>query len=328
MSDQSNWPLLDRFLAGEASVEEAEQVRAWMDASPNRRTMVEALMRDASTQLPVHVDNAWRRVAKRTVARAPVNWRRNVAWFAAAASVLAVGSVITLRMLRSSGAPVQITTAWRQINAPVGRRTTITLPDSSTVVMNGGSTLRYASTFGGADREVVLSGEGYFIVHHDSTRPFRVLANNAEAQDLGTRFVVRAYDTSQGTIVVVAEGAVGLAKAGSASHDTIVVNAGILAQMSAAGIVTTTPVDVERYTGFTEGLLVLGDLTLSEAVPVIERWYDVSIRVTDPSLGRKQLNANFRNEPLTGVIEALSLALDVDIRRNGRTLTIAPRSAR
>ena len=61
---------------------------------------------------------------------------------------------------------------------------------------------------------------------------------------------------------------------------------------------------------------------------MIERWYDVSIRITDPALGRKQLNANFRNEPLNGVIEALSLALDVDIRRDGRTITVAPRSSR
>ena len=325
MTEPLDSQIFDRFLAGEASPAEAEQVRVWMEASPSHRALIESLRRNASSSTSVDVDRAWKRVAARTVARKPTDWRRNVVWLAAATLVLAAGLTLTQRMLRSSGAPVRIATTWRQINAPVGRRTTITLPDSTTIILNAGSTIRYASTFGRVDREVVLTGEGYFLVRHDSTRPFRVLANNAEAQDIGTRFVIRAYDAAQGTIVVVVDGAVGLAVAGTTGPDTVVVKGGMLARMTPSGAITTTPVETERYTGFTDGLLVLGDLTLDEAVPMIERWYDVSIRITDPAVGHKQLNANFQDEPLTGVLDALSIALDVDIRREGRTVTISPR---
>jgi ferric-dicitrate binding protein FerR (iron transport regulator) len=325
MTEPLDWKLLDRFLAGEASPAEAEQMRLWVDASPEHQALMESLRRDAALSPSIDVDRAWRRVAARTVARKPIAWRRNVVWFAAATLVLAAGLTLTQWMLRKSGAPVRIATTWRQINAPIGRRTTVTLPDSTTVILNAGSTLRYASTFGRVDREVVLTGEGYFLVRHDSTRPFRVLANNAEAQDIGTRFVIRAYDAANGTIVVVVDGAVGLAVAGSTGSDTVVVNGGMLARMAPSGAITTTPVETERYTGFTDGLLVLGDLTLDEAVPLIERWYGVSIHLTDPALGRKQLNANFQDEPLTGVLDALSLALDVDIRLEGQRVTIAPR---
>jgi ferric-dicitrate binding protein FerR (iron transport regulator) len=218
-----------------------------------------------------------------------------------------------------------VATSWHETSAPLGRRASVTLPDSSTVVLNAGSSIRYASTFGRGEREVELRGEGYFVVRHDSTRPFRVRANNAAIQDVGTRFVVRAYDASHGTIIVVAEGAVAVAAAGTAAHDTVVVTPGVMARMGSSGAIVTTAVDTERYTGFSDGLLVLGDLTLEEAVPMIERWYDVTIRLTDPALGHQQLNANFRNEPLTGVLDALGLALDVDIRRDGREVTISPR---
>jgi ferric-dicitrate binding protein FerR (iron transport regulator) len=98
--------------------------------------------------------------------------------------------------------------------------------------------------------------------------------------------------------------------------------------MTATGAITTTTVDAARYTGFSRGLLVLGDLTLDEAVPVIERWYDVTIRVTDSTLRRRALNADFRDEPLPSVLDALSLALDVDITRNGRLVTISSRRSR
>ena len=61
---------------------------------------------------------------------------------------------------------------------------------------------------------------------------------------------------------------------------------------------------------------------------MIERWYDAKIRITDPALGRRPLNADFRDEPLGSVLDALSLALDADIRRDGRAVTISPRSPR
>jgi transmembrane sensor len=326
MPDQLDWQLLDRVLAGEATPAETEQVRAWIGESPERRAMVEALQRQSASTVRVNVDRAWQRLASRTVRRSRGDWRRNIAWLAAAAVVLAIGGTLSVRMLRTGPTATQLATAWREVNAPLGRRTWVTLPDSSTVVLNAGSSLRYASTFGRADRAVTLRGEGYFIVRHDSTRPFRVLANNAAIQDVGTHFVVRAYDAEHGTIVVVTEGAVGVAVKGTDAHDTVVVTPGVMARMTPTGAIMTAAVETERYTGFAEGLLVLGDLSLAEAVPLIERWYDVTIRLSGPALGRLQLNANFRNEPLSGVLDALSLALDVDVRRDGRVITISPRT--
>jgi ferric-dicitrate binding protein FerR (iron transport regulator) len=323
MPDEFDWQLLDRFLAGDASPAEVDQVRAWMSASPERRAMVEALRRDADSRVHVDVNAAWQHLAGRTVRRSRAEWWRNAGWLAAAAVVLIVGSTVSLRMLRKSGAAQQLSNSWQETAAPLGRRLTVTLPDSSTVVLNAGSSLRYLLPFDPAEREVVLRGEGYFTVRHDAARPFRVRANNVNVQDIGTRFVVRAYDAAPTTIVVVVEGAVGVAVADT--RDTVVVKPGSLARVTANGAITTGTVDTERFTGFADGLLVLGNLTLAEALPTIERWYDVKIRLTDSSLGRRQLSANFRDEPLAGVLDALSLALDVDTRTDGRDVTISPR---
>jgi ferric-dicitrate binding protein FerR (iron transport regulator) len=196
------------------------------------------------------------------------------------------------------------------------------------VVLNAGSALRYSSIFGQKAREVFLVGEAYFEVRPDSERPFRVRANNAEIQDVGTRFSVRAYDTMHGTLVVVAEGAVGIAAAGSFRHDTVVVMPGVLARMTPSGAVTTTAANATKYTGFATGLLATSGLTLSEAVPIIERWYDVKIYVSDSALGRRTLNKDFRNEPLANVLNAIGVALDVDVRRSGQLVTISARSDR
>ena len=57
-----------------------------------------------------------------------------------------------------------------------GERCLITLPDSSKVWLNGGSTLIYPSRFVSAERNVCLSGEAFFDVVKDS-RPFIVDVN-------------------------------------------------------------------------------------------------------------------------------------------------------
>ena len=68
------------------------------------------------------------------------------------------------------------------------------LADGSKVWLNTASTLKYPAAFTGADRVVELSGEAYFEVAPNSTKPFRVLIKDAEVEVLGTNFDVMAYD--------------------------------------------------------------------------------------------------------------------------------------
>ena len=267
-----DWQLIDRFLTSEASAAEVERVHAWIDGAATRRAMVEALKGDALSQAHVDGDSAWRRLASQSVRRSSIELWRNAAAIATAALVLAVGIAITLWMLRDSGAARLLATTWRETAAPLGHRVTIRLPDSSTVVLNAGSTLRYPFPFESAKREVVLHGEGYFSAQHDAKRPFHVRANNVDVEDVGTRFVVSAYSSSPATQVVAVEGAVAVTVAGASGHDAVVVKPGAVARVTPDGAISAGTVDPERFTGFANGMLVLADLTLADAIPVIERW--------------------------------------------------------
>ncbi len=77
-----------------------------------------------------------------------------------------------------------------------------------------------------------LEGEGYFEVTHDARRPFRVHAGDALTEDLGTRFVVRAYPELAAVDVAVAEGVVSLRRhpprgtRGAGAGDSAVIRAG------------------------------------------------------------------------------------------------------
>lgn len=77
------------------------------------------------------------------------------------------------------------------------------LPDSSQVVLNMGSKLRWVD-----NRYVELTGEAWFEVKSDTAHPFVVKLNNMEVWVTGTQFNVSAYDNEQEQVVSLYEGRV------------------------------------------------------------------------------------------------------------------------
>jgi len=65
-------------------------------------------------------------------------------------------------------------TIYAEIYSPLAARTRFELPDGSTGWLNSGSTLKFPVRFRGTQREVNLSGEGFFDVVKDSEKPFVV----------------------------------------------------------------------------------------------------------------------------------------------------------
>jgi ferric-dicitrate binding protein FerR (iron transport regulator) len=64
------------------------------------------------------------------------------------------------------------------------------LPDSSTVLMAPGSSIRYREHFEATARNIQLEGRALFEVQKDAARPFTVTAHGFATTALGTRFIV------------------------------------------------------------------------------------------------------------------------------------------
>jgi len=251
----------------------------------------------------------------------------------AAALLLTAGAYGTWRLAgpTGDGEIAMRGTAMRELAAPNGRRETITLGDGSRVVLNAGSRLRYAADIARGSRDVYLDGEAYFEVTRDAARPFRVHARGGVAHDLGTRFTVRAYPELPRVDVLVAEGWVSLRRDQAALTDSVILTAGQLGRLAASGAPSVVAgVDTAAFLGWTTGALVLEGLTLGEALPQLERRFDVEVRVPDRALASRRLFARFRDETLTQVLDALSLALGAHYERAGRVVTLhpAPRASR
>lgn len=337
---------LARYLSGELSAAEAAEVERWIEANPANGEQVEALRavwaRGSAPEFDPD-DAVWRRIAARleppcpkpalvrdsrrcAAARLAVPWpvrRARVLPAAAAAGViLAIAGAAWFARARQEPVPL------REIATRRGQRAALDLPDGSRVVIAPDSRLRYAAGTRGrsAARELFLEGQAYFEVRHDSIRPFRVHTATGIAEDLGTEFIVAAYPETPRTDVVVVSGVVALHRSGGGGEGRplLTLTRGDLGRIdSAGGAVLTRDVNLAPYVAWTTGSLVFDGTPVRDAVPALERWYDLDIELADSALGDRRLTASFHYEPASQVLELVARSLDARIEQRGRQVVLS-----
>ena len=70
---------------------------------------------------------------------------------------------------------------------------TVVLEDGTSVILQPNSIINFPETFNVHEREVYLTGEAFFEVKKDATRPFKVHADEIVTRVLGTSFSVRNF---------------------------------------------------------------------------------------------------------------------------------------
>jgi ferric-dicitrate binding protein FerR (iron transport regulator) len=363
MSPSGDWDLIDRYLAGECSPEQAAEVERLLAARPDLAEIVAAVRSALEAESAAEPTGDWdadaasarlaRTIAGDTGARhrtppplrvvggsagsrrfdipgARTGWRR---WAAAAAVVVAAGSAgLWLKIRdRTHTSPPVAAPPMREIVTGRGQRAAFNLSDGSRVVLAAESRLRVPAgynTLAAGGRPVYLEGQGWFEVRHDSTRPFEVRTMAGVARDLGTEFVVSAYPGMTGMRVAVAHGAVALRAPSTAPLLSLF--AGDLATLDTAGVATLTRgADLAPYLAWKDGTLVFDGTRLGDALVELGRWYDLEIRLAEPSLAERRLTATFTNEPAPQVIERIARVLRLEMRRDGRVVTlVVPRPIR
>jgi len=216
------------------------------------------------------------------------------------------------------------------------QRAVITLRDGTHVQLDVASRLDVPSDFGRDDRSVRLVGHATFDVSHHDAAPFIVETRETRATVLGTAFSVRAYESVSparlaDVRVAVQSGKVAMQACARAATDSpCVPTAGqtVLAANDVGIVTASRNVDVARDTSvdadfaFISGRLLLDGASLGRLVPDLERWYDVEIRLADPSLADRALGGWLSQGTSEDLAQYLTGALHVRVEREGRVMTI------
>ncbi|MBW8323616.1 MAG: FecR domain-containing protein [Prolixibacteraceae bacterium] len=226
------------------------------------------------------------------------------------------GNQVSIDAEREINQPVD-GVAYNTVIVPYGKRSQITLPDSSTIWLNSGSKLVYPVRFAKEKREVYLDGEAMFDVAPDKSHPFHVLTPQLEVKVLGTVFNLCAYSDDHASSTVLESGSVELSYKGRSflgqSKEMMV--PGMLAVYDPlAKTVVQTKVNTKHYTSWVDGYLVLEKNSLGSIVKKLSRYYNVSIELDNPQLAGKTFSGDLdlRNSA-SQVLELIAEIVDIEI---------------
>lgn len=209
---------------------------------------------------------------------------------------------------KQSAAATEASTYNYTVRVPRGSEYSMTLPDGTRVWLDAGSSISYPLHFG-AERRVTVRGEVFFEVAHDAEHPFIVSAKGAEMTVLGTSFNVAAYDNEERVETTLVTGSLRV----NAPHGEVLLTPGQQATLdTASGEVDVQQVDLEVYTMWRRGLLVFYDEPLRNICRKLERWYNVKIDTSSPSLdGVLYTGMIKRHETLNTIADLMNLTNDV-----------------
>jgi ferric-dicitrate binding protein FerR (iron transport regulator) len=259
-------------------------------------------------------------------------------YYIAAASVAAVIflNILILSYQRKFAAKDVI------VATKMGSKTSMTLPDGSTVWLNAGSKISYGKDFGKASRSVRLSGEAFFDVIDDSKCPFIVNTANFDIKVLGTAFNVNAYLTDNKSEAVVVRGLIEVSlkdkdsrKLLLAPHEKFIfkrtdnMDKGSNSGQSMNEIIITKPEKPFKDSATVEtqwlhDCLAFRDDKLKDIALMISRWYGVSVEIKDKQLEEKKFSGLFKDESVEMVMHALQLAGGFHYTIDKNKITIIP----
>jgi transmembrane sensor len=224
-----------------------------------------------------------------------------------------------------------------------GQTYQFTLPDGTKVWLNADSKISFPSQFNGKERKILLTGEAYFAVVHDSKQPFRVESNGQIVEDIGTEFNINAYADENSTKTTLLEG--------SASVTPLSPQGGSLPQGERAGSITLKPnqqailsplegampagqsgdkrlkvttIDPEQATSWKAGLFMFDAERLDLIMKRVARWYNIEV-VYDRAEVREQLFSGSvsRFNNVSSLLRKLEQTGPVKFKIEGRTIHVS-----
>ncbi|EDM36953.1 putative anti-sigma factor [Pedobacter sp. BAL39] len=328
-----NKEIIQRYHIGQCSPEERELVEAWLMNDDVEWSYPEHVSLD-------HLENkGWEKLSGRfkfqQQSTAPLAEQTNTPvvstfdtkrkkWstslgIAASLLLIAAAGYFFLNFQRYKNSPA---VQYRQVAAKNGEKVTLKLPDGTLVHLNSGSTVRFPNRFPDTARMIDFSGEAFFDVAKDPSKPFYISTRNTSIKVLGTHFNLRCYPSEIFTAVVVAEGKVRFM--GPKGHAHLILTANQMGLFStppvhdatSTGNMVKTNVYANKYTSWKEDQLILDNMTVEEILPVLERWYNVEVEIKNNRLIKERYTGSFLKPALTDVLESISFALKCHYKKN------------
>lgn len=238
--------------------------------------------------------------------------------YAACLLVIVSGTVI---FLKYSNAAENITAKVQPqlyIN-DVGKRQEIKLPDGTLVTLNSNSSVSFDENFNGKERVVQLTGEAFFKVMKNESKPFTVKSDQFSATVLGTSFYVFAKHTAKEYKVDLLEGKVLLGN----DKSKVLLAPGEEGTWNDKGNgFSKSAFDTAALNNWLSGKIHFDNATLKDAAALIEKWYSVNIEIKRKDLNKRIIKGDYNNVALDDLLRVMCFSLSCSYTYKNDTVII------
>lgn len=176
-----------------------------------------------------------------------------------------------------NGKPAEL--QYNTLNTPRGGQYHLRLPDGTEAWLNASSSIRFPVAFVNNERRVKITGEVYFEVAKDKSRPFRVASGDLVVEALGTSFNIMAYSDETSMITTLIEGSVKVQK----GEKSAILSPGQQADINTEGSLQVLEgADIDQVVAWKNGWFEFNSTRLDEIMKQISRWYDVDVVFEGP----------------------------------------------
>ena len=286
--------LLERYVKGETTGAENELIERWLEENGDSNSPFHQLDQDQKTQWLTSVFNDLQKEIHPHGPQVVVLPQRKIYWrkLAAIAAMVTIlfSAYLEWPALQNIIHPAALTV----LTVPAHQKKQIILADGSKVWVNAGSELRYPKEFKGKLREVYLSGEAYFDIHHDTAKPFIIHTGKLLTTVLGTAFNIKEDKTLHTIVVTVTRGKVGVTNEG---HQLGIITPNQQISFNSVNEkAIQTAVNAQEVIAWQGKELYFDDITFADAAVQLQKRFHVKIAFSNDRLK----NCQFSGTALTG----------------------------
>lgn len=249
-----------KYISGDLPEEERREVYMWIMADKGNLAEYRSMRRLYDISL-------W--TDPQSKAKKKVRFRTALIAFAFAAAIALVGG---LMFMAGKGSVPETPLYFRSVTAPVGKEVNMNLADGTSVWLNSGSTLTVDPSSGNGTRTVILRGEGYFKVAHDSEHPFIVKTGGLSIKVLGTEFNVKSYPEKGEWSAALIKGSIVIMDRSDA--ELLRVAPGTLTYLDGGKLVSSV-MNPDNYM-WKDGVMFFDDLTMADIFKKLADYYGIS----------------------------------------------------
>lgn len=282
--------LLGKYFLGEALPEEAMFVDEWKNMNETNRKYFDdaALLVGFATHTHqvTHLYQSIRNQIHQQERSRKIKLQRS-AWWAVAASIVVLATIGYLfSMGKSSSKPDEYIVATNV--------TQKSLVDGSLVTLNKHAKLTVKGGFNKKERRVVLKGEAYFEVVHNTEVPFVIECEGLEITDIGTAFNIKSTPNSDTVFIAVTEGVVEVKQA----EQKLQLGQGqsVVYRKSTHQFYTPNQTINSNVTAYKTKHFHFEETSLAEVINTLNAVYGEVFVLGDENLGKCLISVDFRNE--------------------------------